>query len=72
MRHFTMNQYIEFINPTHARYHYYHQTVFGTGVGGTDTAPNVVAAGNGVDDLVKVGGRWYIHYRNVAPTTAEE
>ena len=31
MRHFTMNQYLEFTGPTTARYHYYHQTVFGTG-----------------------------------------
>ncbi|MEO6041941.1 MAG: nuclear transport factor 2 family protein [Croceibacterium sp.] len=72
MRHFTMNQYLEFIDPTHARYHYYHQTVFGSGVGGNDTAPVVVAAGNGADDLVKVGGQWYIQYRNVGPTLAQE
>jgi predicted SnoaL-like aldol condensation-catalyzing enzyme len=31
MRHFTMNAYLEFTGPTTARYHYYHQTVFGTG-----------------------------------------
>ena len=31
MRHFTMNQYLEFTGPTTARYHYYHQTIFGTG-----------------------------------------
>jgi SnoaL-like protein len=67
MRHFTMNQFLEFTGPTTARYHYYHQTVFGTGgrIGSPD-APVVVAAGNGVDDLVKVGGQWLIKYRNVA------
>jgi predicted SnoaL-like aldol condensation-catalyzing enzyme len=68
MRHFTMNQFLEFTSPTTARYHYYHQTVFGSGVGGasTDTAPRVAAAGNGVDDLVKIDGKWYIQMRNVS------
>jgi hypothetical protein len=67
MRHFTMNQFLEFTGPATARYHYYHQTVFGTGgrIGSPD-APVVVAAGNGVDDLVKIGGQWLIKYRNVA------
>ena len=68
MRHFTMNQFLEFTGPETARYHYYHQTVFGSGVGGTDGAPVVVAAGNGVDDLVRQHGKWLIAYRNVAPT----
>jgi predicted SnoaL-like aldol condensation-catalyzing enzyme len=67
MRHFTMNQYLEFTGPTTARYHYYHQTVFGTGgQAGTPDAPVVAAAGNGVDDVVKVDGQWLIKYRNVA------
>ncbi|HYD24431.1 MAG TPA: nuclear transport factor 2 family protein [Croceibacterium sp.] len=69
MRHFTMNQYLEFTGPTTARYHYYHQTVFGSGVGGSDGAPRVAAAGNGVDDLVKIDGRWYIQMRNVSAGT---
>jgi predicted SnoaL-like aldol condensation-catalyzing enzyme len=69
MRHFTMNQYLEFTGPTTARYHYYHQTVFGTGGSlGSKDAPVVAAAGNGVDDLVKVDGKWLIKFRNVAPT----
>ena len=66
MRHFTMNQYLEFTGPTTARYHYYHQTIFGTG-GTTSADPaHIAAAGNGVDDLVKVNGQWLIKYRNVA------
>jgi hypothetical protein len=66
MRHFTMNQYLEFTGPTTARYHYYHQSVFGTG-GATSPDPvRIAAAGNGVDDLVKVDGQWLIKYRNVA------
>ncbi len=66
MRHFTMNQYLEFTGANTARYHYYHQTVFGSGVGGNDGAPRVAAAGNGVDDLVKLDGKWYIKMRNVS------
>ncbi len=67
MRHFTMNQFLEFTGPTTARYHYYHQTVFGSGgPAGTPSAPVVAAAGNGVDDLIKVDGTWLIKYRNVA------
>jgi hypothetical protein len=67
MRHFTMNQYIEFTGPAAAKYHYYHQTVFGDfGRRGDAAAPAVVASGNGVDDLVKVDGKWLIKLRNVA------
>ena len=67
MRHFTMNQFIEFTGPASAKYHYYHQTVFGDfGRPGDPAAPKVIAAGNGVDDLVKVDGKWLIKMRNVA------
>src|SRR5688572_1430402 len=73
MHHFTMNPWLEFTGPTTARYHYYHQTVFGTGGQiGSPTAPVMAAAGQGVDDLVKVDGKWYIKYRNVAPTREQE
>ena len=66
MRHFTMNQYLEFTGPTTARYHYYHQTIFGTGGATSPDPARIAAAGNGVDDLVKVDGQWLIKYRNVA------
>jgi uncharacterized protein (TIGR02246 family) len=73
MHHFTMNQWLEFTGPDTARYHYYHQTVFGTGGQiGSATAPVVAAAGQGVDDLVKIDGKWYIKFRNVAPTREQE
>jgi hypothetical protein len=68
MRHFTMNQYIEFTGPTTARYHYYHQTIFGTGGDKSPDPARIAAAGNGVDDLVKINGEWFIKYRNVAAT----
>jgi hypothetical protein len=66
MRHFTMNQYLEFTSPTTARYHYYHQTIFGTGGANSPDPARIAAAGNGVDDLVKVDGHWLIKLRNVA------
>ena len=73
MHHFTMNQWLEFTGPDTARYHYYHQTVFGTGGAlNSPTPPRMAAAGQGVDDLVKVGGQWYIKSRNVAPTREQE
>jgi hypothetical protein len=73
MHHFTMNQWLEFTGPDTARFHYYHQTVFGTGGRiGSPTAPVMAAAGQGVDDLVKIDGKWYIKYRNVAPSREEE
>ena len=73
MHHFTMNPWLEFTGPDTARFHYYHQTVFGTGGRiGSPTAPVMAAAGQGVDDLVKIDGKWYIKYRNVAPTREQE
>ena len=73
MHHFTMNPWLEFTGPDTARFHYYHQTVFGTGGAlNSPTAPRMAAAGQGVDDLVKIDGKWYIKYRNVAPTREQE
>lgn len=70
MHHVTTNQWLEFVDPNHARYHYYHMTVFGTfGTPGQKDAPMVMAAGNGVDDLVKTDGQWLIAMRDVAPKT---
>ena len=73
MHHFTMNPWLEFTGPDTARFHYYHQTVFGTGGAlNSPTAPRMAAAGQGVDDLVKIDGKWYIKSRNVAPTREQE
>lgn len=65
MYHMTSDTWIEFIDDTHARHHSYWQTVFGAA--GPGTAPRVAAAGRGIDDLVKVNGKWLIKTRNVAP-----
>ena len=65
MYHMEMNTYVEFIGKDRARHHSYWQTVFGAvGRGGQ---PRVAAAGHGVDDLVKVNGKWLIKIRNVSP-----
>jgi SnoaL-like domain len=73
MHHFTMNPWLEFTGPDTARFHYYHQTVFGTGgQAGTASPPVMAAAGQGIDDLVRVNGQWLIRMRNVAPTREQE
>jgi uncharacterized protein (TIGR02246 family) len=69
MYHMEMNTYVEFTAKDRARHHSYWQTVFGAvGRGGQ---VRVAAAGHGVDDLVKVNGKWLIKIRNVAPGTAD-
>jgi hypothetical protein len=68
--HMTTDSWTEFINATHARHHTYWLTVrasAGRGAGPGGGGPSIVAAGVGVDDLVKIDGRWLIRSRNVAP-----
>lgn len=65
MYHMTTDSWIEFVDETHARHHSYWLTVFGAA--GQGTVPNVAAAGYGVDELVKVDGKWLIKVRDVAP-----
>jgi hypothetical protein len=69
MYHMDMNKYVEFPAKDRARHHTYWQTVFGAvGRGGQ---VRVAAAGNAVDDLVKVNGKWLIKIRNVSPGTSD-
>jgi uncharacterized protein (TIGR02246 family) len=69
MYHMEMNTYVEFPAKDRARHHSYWQTVFApTGRG---AQPRVAAAGHGVDDLVKVNGKWLIQTRNVTPGNSE-
>jgi hypothetical protein len=65
MYHMTTDAWVEFIDDNHARHHSYWLTVFGAA--GQGTTPNVAAAGYGVDELVKVNGKWLIKLRDVAP-----
>jgi hypothetical protein len=66
MHHIVTNVHIQFIDKDHARYNYYWMTVF-AGSPGTQP-PRVAAAGRGVDEVVRVDGKWLIKTRNVAPT----
>ncbi len=65
MRHIITNSHIEFIDKDHARYHSYWMTVF-EGVG-RQVKPDVAAAGRGLDELVRVNGKWLIKKRDVQP-----
>jgi uncharacterized protein (TIGR02246 family) len=65
MHHIITNSTIEFVDKDHVRYHSYWMTAF-AGVG-REIAPRVAAVGRGVDDIVRVNGKWLIKKRNVAP-----
>jgi hypothetical protein len=65
MHHIMSNQHIEFIDRDRARVHYYWMTVFAAQP--QPQPPQVAAAGRGVDEVVRVDGKWLIKSRNVAP-----
>jgi hypothetical protein len=69
MYHVITNDYLEFAGKDQARYHSYWMTVFGAA--GRGGQPRVAAAGHGVDQLVKINGKWLIKSRNVSPGTAD-
>lgn len=62
MHHIMSNMNIEFVTPDHARVYYYHMTVFGNGL---NPPPRVASVGRGLDDVVRVSGKWLIRNRNV-------
>jgi 3-phenylpropionate/cinnamic acid dioxygenase small subunit len=65
LQHVIANSKLEFVNEDEARFHSYWMTLGGST--GPGTTPNVLAAGRGVDHLVRVDGRWLIKSRDVAP-----
>jgi hypothetical protein len=65
MHHVITNAHIEFVDKDRARYHSYWMTVFAAG--GQGVPPRVAAAGRGIDELVRVNGKWLIKSRNVRP-----
>lgn len=65
MHHVMTNEHVEFIDRDTARIHYYWMTVFAGSPG--SQPPRVAAAGRGVDELVRVDGKWLIRTRNVTP-----
>jgi hypothetical protein len=64
MYHMTMDSWIEFVDADHARHHSYWQTVFGPAKQGDPV--RIAAAGYGIDELVRVDGKWLIKLRDVA------
>ena len=65
LQHVIANSKLEFLGENEAMFHSYWMTVgLSSGPG---TTPNVLAAGRGVDHLVRVNGQWLIKSRNVAP-----
>jgi len=69
MQHASTNHWIEYTGPDSAKIHYYWQTY---ALGGEGTPPSLIAAGNGVDDVVRQDGQWLFQTRNVTPTVEEE
>ena len=68
--HMTANHYIEFVDKDHVKVHNYWITAFvapPTAPGAAKPEARVPFTGRGVDDLVRVNGKWLIKYRNVAP-----
>jgi len=65
LQHVIANSKLEFISENEARFYSYWMTLAGST--GPGTTPNVIAAGRGVDHLVRIDGQWLIKSRDVAP-----
>lgn len=65
LQHATSNQWIEFTGPNTAKIHYYWQTYRLSETGKLEDPPKLLAAGNGVDEVVRVNGKWLFHSRSV-------
>jgi len=62
--HMELNHWIEFVDKDHARYHAYYLTV--SGAMGRETPPRIVAAGQSLDEMERVSGKWLLKTRDVA------
>ena len=62
--HMELNHWIEFVDKDHARYHAYYLTV--SGAMGRDMPPRLVAAGQSLDAMERVKGKWLLTTRDVA------
>ena len=62
--HMELNHMIEFLDKDHARYHAYYLTV--SGAMGRDMPPRIVAAGQSLDAMERVKGKWLLTTRDVA------
>jgi uncharacterized protein (TIGR02246 family) len=65
--HMELNHWIEFVDKDHARYHAYYLTV--SGAMGRDVPARIVAAGQSLDAMERVKGKWLLRTRDV---TAKE
>ena len=68
--HMTADHYIEFTDKDQATVHYYWLTAFvppPTAPGAARAEQRVPFTGRGVDNLVRINGKWLIKSRNVAP-----
>jgi len=59
-----LNHWIEFADKDHVRYHAYYLTV--SGALGQETPARIVAAGQSLDTMERVNGKWLIKTRDVA------
>ena len=62
--HMELNHWIEFMDKDHVRYHAYYLTV--SGALGQETPARIVAAGQSLDTMERVNGKWLIKTRDVA------
>ena len=62
--HMELNHWIEFVTKDRVRYHAYYLTV--SGGMGQETPPRIVAAGQSLDTMERVNGKWLIATRDVA------
>jgi hypothetical protein len=62
--HMELNHWIEFMDKDHVRYHAYYLTV--SGATGQETPARIVAAGQSLDTMERVNGKWLIKVRDVS------
>ena len=62
--HMELNHWIEFVDKDHARYHAYYLTV--SGAMGRDVPPRIVGAGQSLDTMDRVKGKWLLKTRDVS------
>jgi hypothetical protein len=62
--HMELNHWIEFVDKDHVRYHAYYLTV--SGALGQETPARIVAAGQSLDTMERVNGKWLIKARDVS------
>jgi uncharacterized protein (TIGR02246 family) len=62
--HMELNHWIEFVDKDHARYHAYYLTV--SGAMGREMPPRIVAAGQSLDTMERIKGKWLLKTRDVS------